>query len=375
MTLVLVAASIIVLALLSYGVITLLLARRVIYPRRAQPTRIISTRGTSEVVLSATALTRFEGTIGLLYDHETKLAVMSPGTRVEDGDAGIVRNLARPADLHANTEARACGNIFRPDEVTGTSPQPIEVPTTAGALPAWLFPGSGPSSTTWVIHVHGMLAGRDSAFRSVRAISGSGWTSLVVSYPGDGEAPGEAPRASALGQTEWEAVDDAMGLALSRGAKRIFLVGWSLGATIALYVAERGSHRDAIGGMLLVSPVLNWARSIRYGAAQSRVPALIAASAIRALSSPTGARLLGLDRPLSLPAQLPVPTVPTLVIHSEGDQTTPFASSSAFAASSDLVELVEFPPCPHAMEWNTDPVRFAHVAQRWIARHGALPGA
>ena len=358
---------VILLVLVAYTVVTLLLAREIVHPRRARPTRILSSVEASEVVLSATPLTRFEGTIGLLYDDETKLAVLSPGVRVHDGGEGVVRHVAMPADLHANTGARACGNIFQPNEVTGVLPVSVDVQTTTSTQPAWLFPGSGPAATTWVIHIHGMLAGRDSALRSVRAISGSGWTSLVVSYPGDREASAEAPRPSALGQTEWHAVDDAIGLALSRGAARVFLVGWSLGATIALYVAEKGSDREALAGMLLISPVVSWARSIRYGMAQNRIPAVMASSTIAALSSPLGSRLLRLDEPLRLPEQLPAPTVPTLIIHSTGDRTAPFAASSELASSSDLVELVEFPSCPHAMEWNADPQRFSELARRWIA--------
>jgi len=372
LTLTLVVALAILFTLLAYLATTLLLAREIVYPRRARPTRILNTVGASEVVLSATPLTRFEGIIGLLYDDEARLAVMSPGTRLPAGGEGVVRHMAIPADLHPKTDARACGNVFQPDEVTGVSPLAVDVQTATGTQPAWLFPGSGPAATTWVIHIHGMLAGRDSAFRSVRAISGSGWTSLVVSYPGDREAPGEAPRPSALGQTEWQAVDDAVGLARSRGATKIFFIGWSLGATIALYAAENGSHRDVLAGMLLISPVISWARSIRYAMAQNRVPSVLAISAMAALSLPLSSRLLRLDRSLSLPDQLPAPIVPTLVIHSKGDRTAPFASSSAFATASDLVELVEFPPCPHAMEWNEDPQRFSEVARRWIEGNHAV---
>jgi pimeloyl-ACP methyl ester carboxylesterase len=119
--------------------------------------------------------------------------------------------------------------------------------------------------------------------------------------------------------------------------------------------------------MLLVSPVVNWARSIRYGMSRSHIPALMANSAIAALSSPLGSRLLGLGKPLALADQLPSPLVPTLIVHSRGDQTAPFAASWALATTSDFVELEEFPSCPHAMEWNSDPQRFSEVAEQWIA--------
>ncbi|CAM5539552.1 alpha/beta hydrolase family protein [Leifsonia shinshuensis] len=374
MTLALVIGIVIIVVLaVGFGAVTLVLARAVIYPRRARPTRILGVSGPFEVLLSSTPLTRFEGTIGLLYDNEEKLAVLKPGVRFEDGVEGVFRTVQSGSDLRSDAAARACGNVFEPGGVGTARPASVDVRTDAGIQPAWLFPGVGSQASTWVLHIHGMLAARDSALRSVRAVDGSGVTSLVVSYRGDGEAADETSCPSALGQDEWPDVDSAVGYALEHGAHRIFLVGWSLGATLALYEAERGNHRRAIDGMVLVSPVVNWARSIRFGMSENRVPRWLTSSAIAALSSSWASRLLGLKSPLVLSDQLLSPAAPALIIHSRGDRTAPFASSSALAAASDHVELEEFPSCPHAMEWNTDPDRFSHVVRNWMDTRQSSP--
>lgn len=350
-----------------YAAIVRTLARAVIYPRRSRPTKIIRTIDSSRVVLSSTALTAFQGTIGLLHDNETKLAVLKPGARLEEAGAEVVRTLATPAVLRANTDARATGNIFEPHAVTGPPPESVAIATGSTTQAAWLYAGTGQQSSTWVIHIHGMLAGRDSALRGVHSLEPSGWTSLVISYRGDGEVQGEPRQPSTLGQTEWRDLDAAITFARVNGARTVFLIGWSLGATLALYEAQEGTNRAFINGLVLVSPVINWARSIRFGMTQNRVPAWLAASTLGALSSPITSRLLGLEEPLRLPTELPEVSVPTLIIHSDGDQTAPFDASVGFAGSSDLVALEIFPTSPHAMEWNSDPARFATKIQVWIS--------
>jgi pimeloyl-ACP methyl ester carboxylesterase len=355
---------------LAVSVATTVLARAVIYPKRSRPTHIDEVRAGGDVVLSSTALSRFPGTLGLLYDGELKLAVLKPGTQVLKNPERVVRTLAAPAPLLGGTEGRATGNVFGPEDITGTPPESVAIDGGHQLQPAWLYRGAGAAKSIWVIHVHGMLAGRDSALRSAHAVASAGVTSLVVSYRGDGEAPTETAGPSHLGQTEWNDVDAAVAFAQVNGATSVILVGWSLGATLALTAVEQGHSRALVSGLVLVSPVISWAQSIRFGMRQNRVPAWLASLTIAALSLPGTSTLLGLTQPLELPDVLPTVSVPTLIIHSEGDRTAPFQTSRDFAALDEAVELDEFPACPHAMEWNTDPARFSAAVQRWIAKRG-----
>jgi len=352
---------------LAVATATTVLARAVLYPKRSRPTRIEEVRANGDVVLSPTALTRFPGALGLLHDSESKLAVLKPGTQVLENPERVLRTLASPAPMVGGTDGRATGNVFCPDDITSTPPESVEIDGGHQLQPAWLYKGAGAAATTWVIHVHGMLAGRDSALRSAHAVASAGVTSLVVSYRGDGEAPTETAGPSHLGQTEWNDVDAAVAFAQANGATSVILVGWSLGATLALNAAEHGRSRALVNGLVLVSPVVNWARSIHFGMKQNRVPAWLASLAITALSLPGTSTLLGLTQPLVLSDALPTVAVPTLIIHSEGDRTSPFQTSQDLATANAAVELDEFPACPHAMEWNADPVRFSAAVQQWIA--------
>jgi hypothetical protein len=356
----------IVLLLVLYGAASVLLARAVVYPQRARPTDIVAATPDGQVTLSLNALTRFDGILGLLYDDESRLAVLQPGADVDEVQGRVTRKLAAPARVQAGAVGRASGNIFTASDATDRPPADVEIQTNRGTQPAWLFAGNGEDASVWVIHVHGMLAGRDSALRSVNAVTNTGYTSLVVSYRGDGEAEAEKRMPSALGQVEWEDLDAAVAFARAGGAARIIVMGWSLGATIALEQVRRGPQREAVDALVLVSPVINWAATIHYGMARQRVPRWLASSAIAVLTSNVGARLLGLPHALELPAAIPTAPRPTLVIHSTGDLTTPFAASQAYAESSPLATLNEFPSSPHATEWNTAPERFAEVASSWI---------
>lgn len=367
MTLLFILLGVVVLAAVGYVAAGFLLARAVIYPRRAAPTAIVAAnQGSDSVVLSGNQLTRFSGTIGLLHDDETKLTVLAPGVEASGLD-NVLRVLARPTDLQAGTDGRATGNIFTPDDVTDQVAEEVAIVTSQTDQPAWLYRGTGSAESTWIVHVHGMLAGRDSALRSVRAVDGAGYTSLVVSYRGDSEAPGERHQASTLGQTEWQDLDAALKFATDQGAATIVVVGWSLGATIALEQVQHGTYQDRVAGLVLVSPALSWNRTIRYSMGQQRVPNFLATAAIGMLTATPTARLLGLSSALHLPTALPLPTLPTLLLHSEGDRTTPYEASRELAEQSPLVDLVRFPACPHAMEWNADPEQFNRTLSTWVA--------
>lgn len=67
---------------------------------------------------------------------------------------------------------------------------------------------------------------RRSVQQSLLAATEIGYTSLVVTYR----------------NTEAADVDEAIGYAVRRGARRIVLFGWSMGAAIALQLADRPRH-------------------------------------------------------------------------------------------------------------------------------------
>jgi pimeloyl-ACP methyl ester carboxylesterase len=175
-----------------------------------------------------------------------------------------------------------------------------------------------------------------------------------------------------LGQTEWHDVDAALDYAVAHGAQNFILVGWSMGAMIALQLTRSSRHRERIAGLCLIAPVVDWRSSILAAGRRARVPAFVTHLAMRVLGSPLSRRATGLQEPIGLSnldwitngADL---NVPTLVLHSSGDRSVPIAMSRAFSdAHKELVELVELPAAPHTLEWNRSPELWETTFSGWL---------
>lgn len=248
----------------------------------------------------------------------------------------------------------------------------VAVPTMFGTAPAWVFDGWDPS--TWVIHVHGSWTDRSIMFRDVSAFSGLGFTSLVPSFRSDAEVSPVQPEVSHLGQTEWLDLEAAISYARAHGAEWIILSGWSMGGTMALLAAERSAHRELIAAVVLDGPVTSWRKAISAGAAKAGVPQAGANVVMALLGRRFFARALGLAEPIDFDALEWVDRpgrvgIPTLVLHSRGDQEVPWELSVAFQqANPGYVTLVQLPESQHTQEWNTSPSIFTEELTRWIER-------
>nr|WP_179454012.1 alpha/beta fold hydrolase [Leifsonia soli] len=339
------------------------LARAVVRPRERRATRIHRISDTS-VTLDADRRTLHRGQFGLWFG---------------DGGHAVIGHL-RSHDVRARTVTREVltvtgdlasagagywtGHLHAGPAALGRDFQEVLLAVPAGTAPAWLIEPARPAlPATWAVHIHGRGTSRVTSLRSVPAVDALGMVSLVVSYRGDGEASPSPGGASTLGLREWEDVDVAIGYAVAHGARRVVLVGWSLGGAIALQLVERSAFRALIHRLVLVGPVTDWRAAIHSGAAERGLPRWAGTAAIRALSDPRRSTRLGLPEPIdferldwSRPGRLPVPT---LVIHSEGDRQVPLASSVLLAmANPRTVRLVELSPADHCWEYNVDPAAF-----------------
>lgn len=339
------------------------LALAVVRPRERRATRIHRITETT-VTLDADQRTLHRGQFGLwfgddghavighLRSHDTKARTVTREVLEVTGDLASVGTGYWTGHLHASPAALR--RSFRD----------VHVPVSGGTAPAWLIQPARPAEpTTWAVHIHGRGTNRITSLRSVPAVDALGMTSLVVSYRGDGDAPAAPGGTSTLGLREWEDVDAAIRYAVDHGARRVVLVGWSLGGAIALQLTEHSARRALIDRLVLVGPVTDWRAVIRAGAAERGLPGWMAALAIRTLADPRASGRLGLVEPIdferldwSRPGRL---AVPTLVIHSEGDRQVPLASSVLLAmANPRTVRLVELSPADHCWEYNVDPAAF-----------------
>ncbi len=268
-----------------------------------------------------------------------------------------------------------------------SGPEELHLPFTAeligsvvGPCPAWLFTPPEPTGT-WVIQVHGRGTNRTECLRAVPVFHGAGITSLVVSYRNDGEAPRSRTGTYGLGATEWRDIDAAVGFARRRGAQRVVLMGWSMGAAVALQVALNSAHRHLIGGLILESPVIDWRVVLDYQTKLLGLPLAVSGLAIGALSKEWAAPVtrtggaIPFDR-LDIVSRADELTHPILILHSDDDGFVPSdASYDLVERRPDLVEMQAFEVARHTKLWNYDQDRWSDSIRSWIQRHDLNPAA
>jgi len=361
-----------VVATLAVGTIGLGVAfgRRVVGDYGHGSVRIISASATS-ITFRADRKTRQTGTFGLWFagGHALVGAVTSTA---DDGNS--VERVLVSSEGPLETAKRGIweGDVFRSPDVVGPY-RDVVINSPAGPSPAWQFDGA--DAITWAIHVHGIRTTRINAIRTVPALLAEGMTSLVIAYRGDGDGPPLRGGSMSLGLNEWQDLEGAIEFAVSQGAEKILLVGWSMGASMVLLATERSQHRDLIAGLILVSPPTDWRATMKNGAKQLGIPfpGACAKLAEAVLSHPLLCKLTGLMSPIDFehldwltPGRL---QTPCLVIHSPGDRTVPIKLSRQFAeVNPELVELYESAPTDHAWEYNIEPDAFNRAISGWLGR-------
>lgn len=251
----------------------------------------------------------------------------------------------------------------------GLHARDITITTPAGRCPAWRVDGD---PATWAIHIHGLGSTRAGTLRGVLAATELGYISLVVSYRNTAEGPRVGTGRSTLGYTEMADVDEAIGYAVRRGAQRIVLFGWSMGAAIALQLANHPRHEGLIAALVLDSPVLDWAEVIKTNCVRSGLPAAAGHLAVPWLTLAPLAHTVGLPgstplRSFDWTARAADLATPTLILHGTRDDSVPIQFSQALRdARPDLVELEAF-DAGHTLCWNSDPDRWHKSATTWLS--------
>lgn len=317
------------------------------------------------------------GQIALTRD----LASLRPGTYglAGDGSHAVVGPVLETARHTADTVVRRLDRVTHgtlapgdsvwltpnlhvgdPRAALGLDHADVDVPGELGPLPAWFVPGD---RDTWVIAVHGLGTTREHAMNVMGFLHGRRLPVLALAYRGDLGAPRPADGLNHLGESEWRDVDAAIRYAVRYGARRVVLLGWSTGATMALRAAERSPVRDRVAGLVLDSPVLSWEATLRALARARHTPAPLLPLAVRAAQGRAG---LHADRVAEItdPERL---AAPALIIHGPGDRVAPWEFSRLLAARRpDRVALHTVPNAPHAAMWNPDPTAYEERLRRFL---------
>jgi alpha-beta hydrolase superfamily lysophospholipase len=324
------------------------------------------------VTLEANKYSTAEGAYGARWNSSAGHLRLGPVLAQSAGPKRVVRELrrVRGGTLEPGTVLDWSGQYFEGADDLEAPFETVELMTELGPAPAWYFPPRN-TATDWVVHVHGIRVTRLSPLRGVAALLDADVHSLVISYRGDTEGPDQPRRRSSLGLSEWQDIEPAIRYARDHGAERIFLMGWSMGAGMALLAAERSIQREYIDGLILVAPVTDWRTAIVHGARSAGVPGWLGRLVIAALSREIGSRLLGAGGSIDFDsldwtAAAGRLTKPTLVLHSAGDDEIPFDLSLRFVEAQAAAELVQLPDALHTLEWNRSPEAFSTAALAWL---------
>ncbi len=334
--------------------------------------RIEHDEDTQRVVLDRTDQTTAVGIYNLWIEHGGWAQLSA---EVSDrGQGRIARTVTGTSPgrrLAAGDRASWSGIYYATPTDAGLNARDITITTPAGPCPAWRIDGD---PSTWAIHIHGLGSSRAGTLRGVQVATELGYTSLVVTYRNTAEGPRVGTGRSTLGHTETADVDEAIGYAVRRGAQRIILFGWSMGATIALQLAARPRHDGLITALVLDSPVLDWTETIKANCARGGLPGGAGFLAIPWLGAGPLARMVGLPAPILLRdfdwiARVAELTTPTLILHGMRDSSAPIRLSQAHRdRRRDTVTLETF-DADHTLSWNSDPERWCSAVTTWLGTH------
>ncbi|MCD2169857.1 alpha/beta fold hydrolase [Microbacterium sp. JC 701] len=355
------------------GAVSLRVARTVVRPAGRRPdTRIVRLDAAAQTItLARTPDTSLPGRYGLFTVGSADYLRL--GSIVGSDESTVTRKLLThvPADGDLAAEAAFSGWYFDKPEQLHLPVEEVDIDTPVGACPAWLFPAAS-ATDVWVVQVHGRGTTRAEALRAVPVFHDLGITSLVVSYRNDGDAPRSASGTYALGATEWRDLDAAIGYARRHGAKRVILMGWSMGGALSLQAALESPHAEVIAGLVLESPVVDWRTVLSFQGRMMRLPLPVITLAQSTIASNWGAAVLRSGEPIPLDrldgvARAAELRHPTLILHSDDDGFVPSDASHALAAARpDLVTMETFTVARHTKLWNYDEMRWTAAIRDWV---------
>jgi alpha-beta hydrolase superfamily lysophospholipase len=94
----------------------------------------------------------------------------------------------------------------------------------------------------------------------------------MISYRNDAGAPPDPTGMLRYGRTEWQDLAAAAQYALGHGARRLLLVGSSMGGAIVISFLERSPLAGRVAGVILDSPMTDFGRAVDHGASRQTLP-------------------------------------------------------------------------------------------------------
>jgi pimeloyl-ACP methyl ester carboxylesterase len=255
-----------------------------------------------------------------------------------------------------------------PLHVFGVPFENVRIPSSLGPLPAWRIAGAG---DVWVVLVHGMGAGRGEPLRLLPVLRALELPSLIIGYRNDRDAPQSPDGLYHLGATEWQDLEAGVRYALRHGARRVVLMGYSMGGAMVANFIDRSPLADSVRAVVLDAPVLDWDAAVQLAAHRRSVPTWLTRLAESVVSLRIGFEWRGFEGRV----QAERFRVPVLLFHGTADRTVPITSTERFAAALGArATLVRTEGAGHIQSWNYQPQRYQDTLRRWLAATLAMPG-
>ena len=287
---------------------------------------------------------------------------------IEGGDADTVTRQLRSVRgyLAAGRSVSIDADVYSgdPREALGLRFSTVHVPDELGPMPDWLIPSRG---RTWAIVVHGINGTPQEGLHLVPALRRAGLAAMLITYRGDLGAPASPDGFHHMGLTEWRDLQAAARYALAHGARRLVLIGFSMGGAIVAQFMQRSPLAHRVAGLVLDAPALDWRRVLEFNATQMGFPAFAALPLEWAIGARIDADWDSLDA-LEHPEDF---QLPILLFHGGEDKVVPISLSEDFAA--ELPRWVTFHRVAHAghvESWNVDPQLYERRLRAFLARAG-----
>jgi pimeloyl-ACP methyl ester carboxylesterase len=307
--------------------------------------------GAGKVTVSRDEYTERPGTYGLEWQggHAILGAVVA-----RDAETVTRRIRAVNGVLRKGAKSRVYTNVFHGNSRTGRGLpfEAVDVSSELGPIPAWRI---APRSRTWAIFVHGINGDKIAGLRIAPALRREGLTSLLISYRNDVGAPASPDGKHHMGLTEWRDLEAGARFAVENGARRLVVIGYSMGGAIVTQFMEQSRLAPRVAAMILDAPALDWSETIEFGAREMGLPGFAAKPVEWAI----GARIdVDWDR-LDALRHTDRLRVPTLLFHGLEDDVVPITTSIALArALPNDVTFVRVPYAGHVQSWNVAPARY-----------------
>jgi pimeloyl-ACP methyl ester carboxylesterase len=351
-------------------------ARRVLTPDELQPDNVVILgRDDSAVTFAATPDTVAEGRYGVWLDGG--LGHARVGEVLEVDAESVTRRLIAVDRGELQAGPARWNQYFywdRPSVSLGVPNENVSILSDVGRLPGWVVRPERRSRTRdWAVLVHGRGARKEETLRAVPVLRAAGWTSLVAAYRNDRDAPRGPDGRYNLGLSEWRDVEAAMAYAVSHGARRIVLFGWSMGGAVVLQALDRSPLADRVAGVVLDSAVVDWGVVLRHHGRLRRLPSPLVRVATDLMGSSRSRRLVGVREPIDVArtdwvARADELHHPLLVIASDGDDFVPIGPAVALAGRRpDVVRFERWQTARHCREWNEDTERWERVVREFVS--------